>query len=185
MNVNREIKEGNVAVYTRFYKEYHPRIYAQILFLSNSPTLAEEITQETFLKLWETRESIVVNKSLKSYVRTIAHHKLMDHFREGFTWESVNEVVAEPAATQTSVIDDLIFQEYQAVAQQAVDQLPQPKRAIFQLRYQESLSYAEIAHRLGTTPKAIERHLAKATLTVKQYLAQHIDIVFLLLLLIF
>ena len=180
------IKNNDVKAFTAFYQSYKSRIYAQALFFSNSETIAEEVTQEVFLKLWESRAKINPEKSLKAFTQTISRNLFIDYIRKDFKKNKATvDLTEEQVSTQKNVIDELIFKEYETVAKEALANLPPIKQQIFMLRHQENLSYNEIAAHLHTTPKAVERHLARATSMVKEYLSLHSDIAFIIFLFMF
>ncbi len=67
----------------------------------------------------------------------------------------------------------LLFKQYYQAALAAIDQLPEHRRRIFQLRTQEGLTLEEIAVETGISRSAVKKHLYAAIESVKQYLRQH------------
>lgn len=53
-----------------------------VLNLTKSPDDAEDILQETFLRIWQTKENLSLETSFKSYLYTIAHNLIIDSFRK-------------------------------------------------------------------------------------------------------
>ncbi|WP_186755092.1 RNA polymerase sigma factor [Echinicola salinicaeni] len=168
------IKNGDREAFTFFYESYYKKVFVFVLFISKDKDLSEDIAQETFARLWEKRDQLKDSYSLKGFVRQIAKNLVNDHFRKLAVRKSFQtEGVMDENILGSVTLETVYFNELKSVMDKALDQLPEKKRMIFKLSRYENLSYTEIASKLGTTPKAIERHMAKSTHMIKEYLKEH------------
>ena len=69
----KKVKQGSYEDFTRLYFMYADLLYGFVLNLTKSPDDAEDILQETFLRIWQTKENLSLETSFKSYLYTIAH----------------------------------------------------------------------------------------------------------------
>ncbi|WP_215223953.1 RNA polymerase sigma factor [Echinicola shivajiensis] len=170
----KSIKNGDREAFTSFYERYYKKVFVFVLFISKDRDLSEDIAQETFARLWEKRELLNETHSLKGFVRQIAKNLVNDHFRKVSirkAYQTSGAMGKSPSGSVT--METVYFNELKLVMDKALDQLPEKKRLIFQLSRYENFTYSEIAEKLGTTPKAIERHMAKSTQLIKEYLEEH------------
>ena len=78
----KKVKQGSYEDFTRLYFMYADLLYGFVLNLTKSPDDAEDILQETFLRIWQTKENLSLETSFKSYLYTIAHNLIIDSFRK-------------------------------------------------------------------------------------------------------
>lgn len=64
------------------YEEYFNDVYQYILYFSNSKTDAEDLTQDTFVKVMKNLNSFNYNSSLKTWIFSIAKHTCLDYYRK-------------------------------------------------------------------------------------------------------
>src|SRR5579859_7034779 len=70
------------AAFKRLFDSYKNRVYGYVLAVAHSPYIAEEITQEIFIKLWLCRDILHQVDNLDGYIFTIARHKTLNHLRK-------------------------------------------------------------------------------------------------------
>ena len=166
------IKNGDRKAFDSFYLEYFDRIFVLLLFFSKSREVAQDLSQETFARVWESRASLDPEGSLKRYTRRIAKNLLQDHFRKSAVRNrhAKSLQAAEPA--EDLAMDRVLDSELRNLLEEAVNTLPPDKQVIFRMSRYEHLTYAEIAAALNTTPKAVERHMARALQYLRIYLTE-------------
>ena len=76
-----KLAEGDENAFEILYLTYSPKIYSKILQLVKQVSIAEEILQDVFLKIWEKRETLDNQKSFRSFFYTIAKNLVVDLFR--------------------------------------------------------------------------------------------------------
>lgn len=145
-------------LFTRFYEEALPRVYGFFLCrCGGSATVAEDLTQETFLAaISELRKGQTVERPL-AWVHGIARHKLVDYYRRTVRSERV-------IATDEYATDDLPFparSESRERALEALAGLPVAQRAVLLLRHMDGYSVPEIAAILDRSVEAVESLLSR------------------------
>jgi RNA polymerase sigma-70 factor (family 1) len=166
------IRLGDETAFSVFYKQYYRKLLVLVLFLTRSEELAEDIVQESFTKLWKKRESLNEEGCLKVYIRSIARNLVFDHSRKmkvRSRYEQKN--LEEPLRDSTT--EHIHHKELELTLTEALSQLPQKKQDIFRMSRFENKTYAEIAKHLQTTPKAVERHMARSVGFIRKYIMKH------------
>lgn len=142
------------------FKEYYKDLKRFVFFKTQDIDLAEDIAQETFVKLWYNCKNVEYAK-VKSYLYTVAKnlfYNIKKHEKVVSNYNSQNQ------NTSTKVNPEylLIEKEYLEKIENAIADLPAKQREVFLLNRIEKKKYKEIAEELGISIKAVEKrmHLA-------------------------
>src|SRR5262245_514103 len=133
---------------TRFhdlYESYARDVYRFALYLSGDPALADDITSETFIRVWSSAEPVRL-ATVKAYLLSIARNLYLMERRRTVRREDLDDSVPDKshsALRQVEARDDL------ARVLRALQEFPEADRAALLLRADEGLSYEEIARALG------------------------------------
>jgi RNA polymerase sigma-70 factor (ECF subfamily) len=139
----------------------YDKIYKYCFFKVKNAHVAEDLTQETFLRFFAQHTYIRRGKPL-AYVYTIARNLCMDHFRKKTT-EPLSEEITAPA-------DDTL--ETSLSLQAAIQNLPEDMQEILLLRYTNDLSLGEVAAATGLSRFAIHRKTKLALAQLKSQLKE-------------
>ncbi len=166
-----EIKAGNKTVYNAFYEAYGPRLEASVYFLCNNRSLAQDLVQEAFLRLWQNRNSLNESQSLKGYLRTICKNLFFDFTRKKKTERIYDTRLNDQVSYDVS--DRVAFNELNALVFMAISKFSDEKQQMYIGSRFNGKTYNEIAAANNTTPKAVERHIARISVFIKAYLKKH------------
>jgi RNA polymerase sigma-70 factor (ECF subfamily) len=146
--------------FDRIFANWYDPIRNFIYYKSGNIEIAEDIAQDTFLKIWEKREGIK-KETVKSLLYTIAnnlylnkldHEKVVFKFTNNFQKKMISE----------SPEYELEMKEFDKKLQNALAQLDEKKRSVFLMNRIDELTYNQIADTLGITVKAVEKRMEKA-----------------------
>ncbi len=167
------IKKGDEKAYeTLFHKYYgHLCLYATKI-LKDDPA-AEEIVQDFFVKIWEKREHLNIETSIKNYlfrsiknlcINYIQHNKTKNRYAQ--------KVISE---TENSYSDDDSFPEIELSKkiEESINSLPEKRKEIFRLSRQDGLKYQEIAVKLNISIKTVETQMTLALKTLRDKLKNY------------
>ncbi|HEX6658325.1 MAG TPA: RNA polymerase sigma factor [Ilumatobacter sp.] len=143
-------RRGDSDAVRQVYREYGRLVYAVARNMLASKELAEEATQQTFVKAWQAATSFDTTRALGPWLTTIARRTCIDlHRRESRrSAGNLDDVPGAHPALVTAGPD--MDQGYDAWAvRQAIDELPDDERAVVRLQHVEGLSHVEIAEQLG------------------------------------
>jgi RNA polymerase sigma-70 factor (family 1) len=129
--------------------------------------VAEEIVQDVFLTMWNSRASLQVRGDLASYLRRAVRNRAVDYLRRERlhrAWQEA-ERLSIPLPTLETPGDVYEDTGVDALLDDLFAEMPQRRREVCQLRWRENLRPTEIATRLGIALKTVEAHI---TLGAKQ-----------------
>jgi RNA polymerase sigma factor, sigma-70 family len=149
-------------------------MYPWLLKKTRDEAMAEEIMQDTFLKVWVNRDRLSGMDNPEGYLYRIAANLVLDHFRALALEHKIMYRFQhrKTAAADTDAQGAIDFRETQQLINQAVEQLPDQRKRIYTLR-QEGLSYHEIAARLGISSNTVKNQLIAAGKFIRGYLSEN------------
>ena len=129
---------------------------------------AEDVVQETLIRVWNKRDEWTKFGSIEAYCLTVAKNLAIDRSqkKEAQNVELTPEMEEEPDAN--SPYDRMVHDEKMRIINRLVDELPEKQRLIMQLRDIEGESYKKIAALLNLTEEQVKVNLFRARQKVKQ-----------------
>ena len=174
-NENRLVRaaaDGDQASYAQLYTHYYPNLKAAINFITRDADETDEVLQETFLRIWNIREKLVLVQSFENYALKIARNFLIDLLRRKKVHQKAIETLSyRPFAADLK--DSLEYKELHELALKAIQDLDGQKRDIFLLRTEQGLTFNEIAERYGIAIVTVKKHYYAAYHSIKAVLEQH------------
>lgn len=168
---------GDADAFSELYLTYSGMLYAKILRLTKCEETAKEILQELFLKIWEKRSQIDVDKPFKAYLFKIAKNLMYDHFRKVARDKILSDYLVSMATLSYPHAEEAgLYQERLECMANAIEQLPLARKTVFKLCKLEGKSYEEIASQLQISTSTISDHIVKANRSIKKYLENHRDV---------
>lgn len=166
----RRLKEGDREAFDTIYEQWGGYIYNFTCKTLFNKSLAEDITQELFLRLWEHRAQIDEERNFQAWLFTVARNLVYKEGRRMLLNSAFIDVVQKegPRAGGGNTTDDMVnlsfTSEYIA---QLIEQMPPARKRIYILNKQDGLSVREIAQRLNLSEKTIETQLYHANLFMR------------------
>lgn len=151
---------------------YKEPIYWHIRRLVVSHEDAEDILQETFIQVYRFAGSFKGESKIYTWLYRIATNECISHFRKSKKWVrnlgSIEKMSGELSETDSENSDSILVK-----FQQAILQLPEKQRIVFNLRYYDELSYEEIGQILNSSINTLKTNYHYASEKIKQYLIDH------------
>lgn len=149
------------AIYQTLFHEYARNIRNYILSKCGNPTLAEDLVQDVFLKLWQKCADIRF-ATVKAWLYKAAENGLTDQFRhQKVVLVHRQNQNANPINTQSPQYQ-LEEKEFKVKLENIINKMPEKSRVVFLMNRIEKLTYREIAERLGLSQKAVEKRMGIA-----------------------
>lgn len=177
------LKQGDEKAFEVVYWKYSSWVFNFIQSLLYDKSLAEDLTQTVFLKIWEKRTNIEPELGFDSYLFAIARNLVYKETESRLQSEQVNITLKNRSVEIESLTEENIdadsLKEY---IDTLVEQLPPSRKDIFYLSRRQHLSNKEIAIRLSISEKTVETQLYRALRFIKQKLSDDIHLAILIFL---
>lgn len=138
---------------------------------------AEEIVQDVMLWLWESRESPVIEYSLKQYLFKAVYHRSMTRITQNEVKQRADTAYYERMLIMLQEVDIYQINELSKHIQQAIDELPPTYREAFIMHRFRNLSYKDAAEQLGVSPKTVDYRIQQALKILRVKLKDYLPLV--------
>ncbi len=148
------------------FDQYFEAIRNYIYFLCSDADLAEDIAQDSFVKLWDNKDSIVMS-TVKSYLYTIARNLTFNQVKRNklkYNFLAQTELGTENESPEFA----LEQKEFKEKLERVIASIPDGNREVFLMNRIEGMKYQEIADRLGLSVKAVEKRMSKALKIIRE-----------------
>ncbi len=163
-----KLREGDYRAFEALYDRYRIRLAANIHRLVKSEGLAEDLLQDLFMKVWETRAQLDAAKSFRSYLFRICENLVYDLFRRAARDKRMQEhFMQHRTEIYRHIEEGIAYKETAAQLEQAIASLPPQCRKVFELFKIEGKSYQEISELLGISVSTVNNHVARANRLLK------------------
>ncbi|MNK07518.1 ECF RNA polymerase sigma factor SigL [compost metagenome] len=167
--------------FSRLYNVYVKKIYAYALGILKSPDLAEDVTQDTFVKLWEHAATIQTDRCLQAFLFTIARNLSLNVIKRASRETWISDELFAHAVYQSE--DGLQYTERKQTGEfisLAVNQLPPKRKAIYELCREDGYSYKQAAEKLGIKDSTVNSQMVKALKAIKDFMVRNGALLFIL-----
>ena len=155
------LQQGDRNAYKQlFIKYYSPLCEYASQYISDDDS--EELVQELMLFLWETRENLVIETSLKSYLFISTKHRCLNAIRKNQYHERIHNQIYEKIKDQFEDPDYYFVNELTENIQKAIENLPETYRETFAMSRFGEKTNVQIAEKLGISVKAVEYRISQA-----------------------
>lgn len=163
-----QLSVGNPAVLEILIRYYYPVLCRFAKKYLPDTSLAEDVTQESFIKLWKSGRSFNSLQSLKAYLFIIIRNGCRDMIRNRNRLDNRHQrAAADMEETLEPVINEIIKAESIALIFQVVKAMPEKMQQVFILSFREGMTVSEIAAHLGMNLKAVKKQKYKALVALR------------------
>jgi RNA polymerase sigma-70 factor (ECF subfamily) len=165
------IAAGDEEAYRLVFHYYNARLFYSVLKLVKSNTEAEEIIQETFLRLWLRRATLPGIENPPAWLFTVSSNLALDTLRKQ---AKERQLLKGVGSLQKEVQPDSGFsleaKDIQLLLRQAINQLPPSRRMVFEMSRNEGLNRRDIAEKLHISENTVKNQLTSALHFIRDYI---------------
>ncbi|HWJ29731.1 MAG TPA: RNA polymerase sigma-70 factor [Flavisolibacter sp.] len=166
------IAEGNEAAFRELFHLYMPQLYPMILKVTKVENAAEDILQETFLKLWISRDKLAEIENPRAWILRIAYFQAFTFLRKKAIHQKAVDRLSDKAQLdllRSDTEETIAFSSLQTLVRQAVASLPGQPKKIYQLSREEGLKIPEIAEQLNLSEQTVKNTLSRSLKLIREY----------------
>lgn len=179
--------EGDEDAFCELYATYKNRlIYFAMRFLK-SREYAEDVFQDAFTVVWQSRRFINPDASFSSYLYTIMRNRILNQLRNAANEEKLKESILSQALDYTEDTKcEVMLNDLKSLISHALQQLTPRQREIFEMSREAQLSHKEIADKLGISVNTVQEHISTSLKLIRTYLikysgSEYVDLLLLLI----
>ncbi|MDR2449047.1 MAG: RNA polymerase sigma-70 factor [Prevotellaceae bacterium] len=154
--------------FRRLFMRYFPKLKVFIAGFVKSEAIAEELSQDVFVKIWEKRKTLTAIQSFNAYIYRMAKNVVLNYFQH----EHIEKRYIGQLSPDNAISADELFQakETELLIQLTVAKMPAQRKKIFELSRKSQLKNEEIAQKLHLSKKTVENHLNLALREIRELL---------------
>ncbi|WP_207514364.1 RNA polymerase sigma factor [Longitalea luteola] len=163
MNPIAEIKKGDEVTFLKVYHQFHTKLFHYFLKRTRSKEIAKDLTQQSFIKLWQSKHTLSEDHNLDAQFFTIANSVFIDHLRR----QAIERKYQAPLVDGLDDLTTLVYHahtDYESAdyLDAVAEDLPPVRKNVFMLKVAKGYSNKEIAEQLSVSIKTVEDHYSKA-----------------------
>lgn len=170
-----QLQTGNENAYKQFFLKYYSPLceYASQYIRDEE---AEELIQDLMLHIWESKEYIVIQESIKSYLFTAVKNRCLNAIKKKLYHEQVHSFLYEKLKNQFEEPDFYLINDLNNQIQEAIRSLPEKYRETFELSRFGEMSNAQIAEYQNISIKTVEYRITQSLKTLRIKLKDHLPL---------
>jgi RNA polymerase sigma-70 factor (ECF subfamily) len=144
-------------------------LYRLALRITLNSAEAEDVVQDTLIKVWDKRDSWQEINSVEAFSLTICRNLALDRLKKkGNDNLSIEEESTEPVSATSNPLEQTLQNDRIDQVRRLINELPEKQRSCIQLREFEGKSYKEVAEVLGISEEQVKVNIFRARQTIKQ-----------------
>lgn len=161
-----KIAKQDEKTFLSLFDTYYDKLYLFIQRYVHSAEMAEDLTQEVFIKVWERWDNMADIQSFKAYLYTTAKNHTLNALKKAAQSQAtMGEIVHHYYSSSNHTEDEILSKEYLHYLETAIANLPPRSREIFKLCREQKKTYEEVATLMGISKNAVKNHMV---LSMKQ-----------------
>ena len=173
--------QGNNSAFDVLLNRYKSSIHSYIYFIVRNKDLAEDIFQETFVKVIITIKQgrYTDNGKFKAWITRIAHNLIIDYFRQERSENTISnddvevDLFNNSKLCDSTIEDAMIRGQVLSDVKKLVKHLPDNQREVLEMRYYQDLSFKEIADLTGVSINTALGRMRYAILNMRKMAEEH------------
>jgi len=175
------LTQRDEAAFEQVFKTHYKNLHAYACAMLKNEDEAEEIVQQVFFKLWERSHNLSISGSVAAYLYRAVHNEGLNWLKHQKIKASHQLHIAYSMKNKSEPVAGMQQKELENKFRQALNELPEQCRTVFQLSRYEDMKYREIADKLEISVKTVENHMGKALKLLRTKLVEFLPLFILLL----
>jgi len=176
------LSKRDEAAFEQVFKTHYKNLHAYAFTILKDEDEAEEMVQQVFFKLWERSEHLSFSGPIAAYLYRAVHNESLNFIKHQKVKAGHQLHVAYSMKNKSEQASPkMIRKELENKFREALNELPEQCRTVFQLSRFEDMKYKEIADKLEISVKTVENHMGKALKLLRTKLVDFLPLLLILL----
>lgn len=168
--------DGDEDAFCELYAAYKNRLLYFAMKFVKSRDFAEDIFQDAFTIIWQSRRFINPDASFSSYLYTIVRNRILNQIRDADKENALKEQILSQAIDYTDdTKENILANDLREIINKALEKLTPRQREIFEMSREAQMSHKEIADALGISVNTVQEHISVSLRTIRTFLSKYAD----------
>lgn len=182
----QRVAEGDETAFGELLYAYSDHLGAFVYKITASREAAQEIVQDTFIKVWNKRAALPGIDRFGQYLfilaRNLTYNYIRDQARVTVKYQQWLRDMETRDEVDTVYCEEVGMAHYLPVIDKAVDQLPPQQRKVFELARKQGLSHRQIAENMGISTETVKKYMKLALQAIREHVRTEVPSAVLLVL---
>ena len=180
----QQLKQGNSTAYRHLYDNHYKilcHIASQYL---HDDYMAETVVGDVIFQIWKMRDRLNVQTSLRQYLLRAVRNKCLDILKSDYANHELSLSSTDRSsleyigtiADESHPLGSLLENELEGVLAEAISELPEDTRRVFEMSRFENMTYKQIAEEMSVSPKTVEAYISKALSVLRTELKDYLPL---------
>jgi RNA polymerase sigma-70 factor (ECF subfamily) len=169
----KKIQSGDAKAFEMLFHQYYGHLCLFATKILNNDAAAEEVVQEFFVKIWEKKEQLSIETSVKNYLFRAVKNQCLNYIKHNFVKENYIKTKENENQLEIDFEENYVEVDLAQKIKESIDSLPEKRREIFRLSREEGLKYREIAQKLNISIKTVEAQMGLAIKNLREKLKDY------------
>lgn len=162
----KRLRKGEENAFCYLFKKYFPKVKYFISHIVQSEDIAEDLSQDIFLKIWINRQDLPDFRSFDAYLFRMSKNKALNYLEHKLCEDVYRERREIPVVRALN--EELEAKELEDLIKQAVGKMPEQRKKVYVLSRLHHVGNEEIAKRLNVSKKTVENHINLALKQIRK-----------------
>jgi RNA polymerase sigma-70 factor (family 1) len=164
------LAQGDHFAFERLFSAHKDKLYSFLLHLTGSASMAQDILQDVFLRIWLKREEATSIDNFSSYLFRAARNQAINGFKRNSRAGLLIAELSRESGSTVDTDDPILARELKVLLGKAINSLPVQQRKVFELSRNEGFKYEEIAEKLGISTSTVRNHMIQALKKIREHI---------------
>ncbi len=181
----RCLRKGDIDAFNQLYEKYNLKLFYFIRGYVGVKEDIEELIQEVFMTIWETRIRLKENLSFNAYIFTITYNAILKYYRhKGRRLKHTQRYLLDTDMFSNTLMENIESKYLREQIEKIISTLPAKRQMIFRLSREKGLSNKEISEKLSLSIRTVESQIYQALKFIKKQIIRENLLVLLVFLLL-
>ncbi|MBV6641221.1 MAG: RNA polymerase sigma-70 factor [Cyclobacteriaceae bacterium] len=174
----KKIASGDQQAFRELFDLYHGKLFELARYYSKSDQVAEEVTNDVFIKIWKKRNKLSAIKQLDSYLYIATKNETLTYLRDNkkdLALMSINQVELNLKLQVQDAEHSFLSKELLKELEDSIKNLPEKSGLVYRMVKEDNLSYKEVARVLDLSVKSVEKHMGLAFKRIRKDLSSYLS----------